>query len=166
MFKFPRGNLIEAYLVDSNAFFHLSFIRSIKARRLGPLSSCWHIQFFAVRNATHCSHVIDRNCGVDIVWSWKVQCLYYCQKSGSNYVNGASELLLPNVNSFEYFKWLGGDHPFTWICLHCLSSNNRWWIHSGIASYWIVKWKTRFTPARSFEHRCGLDNQSSKSIAR
>lgn len=32
---------------------------------------------------------------------------------------------LPNVNSFEYFQSLGGDHPFTWICLHRLPSNNR-----------------------------------------
>jgi hypothetical protein len=32
---------------------------------------------------------------------------------------------LPNVNSFEYFQSLGGDHPFTRICLHRLPSNNR-----------------------------------------
>jgi hypothetical protein len=32
---------------------------------------------------------------------------------------------LPNVNSFEYFQSLGGDHPFARICLHRLPSNNR-----------------------------------------
>lgn len=79
-----------------------------------------------------------------------------------NYINCG----LPNVNCFEYFQSLGGDHPFTRLCLHHLSSDNRGRIHSGITSNWFVEWKTRFTPARLVEHRCRLDYQSVHSIVR
>lgn len=97
--------------------------------------------------------LVRRNSGADVGSSHPLHC-HQCPQSGCHHVNGTNELHAHVSNGSEYFCSVGGDNPFTWLCLHRLPRHNRRWIHSGIASYRFVQWSTCIAPTWAIEYRC------------